>query len=317
MSELVHWLAYHAGAVGSKLVYKKKHPNKKGLITWTYLCQCHGSKQDRKDRKPGGKSGKIRDVQQDTIKSLCPARILATEQSEGIKEKSLSIKLYYHHNHELASLENIGTAQKSERIKATIKSLLLQGSSIRNVMERLTIDYDRFMAIVRGNGQRLSRDDFVTYEDVYNIWHKINTATMRKDTDATLSAIKWLEEIEGKGGFTFYNRVDTAKCVFYGFATEWQLRQLRNHGQSLCFDGTHNVFGYDLFQLLLSHQFGVLSHALITNYLFFSYFILQAENQPIYTCPREQGPWIRCSCCLSAYKKYRLQYSHRLASSSL
>ncbi|KAF8925351.1 hypothetical protein BGZ47_003350, partial [Haplosporangium gracile] len=152
--------------------------------------------------------------------------------------------------------------QKSERIKATIKSLLLQGSSIRNVMERLTIDYDRFMAIVRGNGQRLSRDDFITYEDVYNIWHKINTAVMRKDTDATLSAMKWLEEIEGKGGFTFYNRVNTAKSVFYGFATEWQLRQLRNHGQSLCFDGTHNVFGpkTNLFTLVLKnkdHGFGV------------------------------------------------------------
>ncbi|KAG0351934.1 hypothetical protein BGX24_007741, partial [Mortierella sp. AD032] len=63
MSEFANWLACHAGAVGSKLVYKKKHPNKNGLITWTYLCQCHGSKQDRKDRKPGGKSGKTRDVQ--------------------------------------------------------------------------------------------------------------------------------------------------------------------------------------------------------------------------------------------------------------
>lgn len=267
MSEFENWRTCHAGAVGSKLVYNKKHANKKGRITWTYLCQCQGSKQDRKDRKPGGKSGKIRDVQQGTIKFHCPARVLATEELEGMKEKSLSIKLYYHHNHALASLEDIGTAQKSERIKATIKSLLLQGSSIRNVMEGLTIDYDRFMAIVRGNGQRLSRDDFITYEDVYNIWHKINTATMRKDADATLSAMKWLEEIEGKEGFTFYNRVDAAKGVFYGFATEWQLRQLRNHGQSLCFDGTHNVFGYVIFYLLLSQQLVILSYILITNYL--------------------------------------------------
>ncbi|KAG0378016.1 hypothetical protein BGX24_004959 [Mortierella sp. AD032] len=42
---------------------------------------------------------------------------------------------------------------------------------------------------------------------------------MRKDSNTTLSVMKWLEEIEGKGGFTFYNRVDTAKGVFYGFTT--------------------------------------------------------------------------------------------------
>ncbi|KAF9538806.1 hypothetical protein EC957_006201 [Mortierella hygrophila] len=165
LSEFENWRACHAGAVGSRPVYNKKHVKKKGRITWTYLCQCQDSKQNRKDRKPEGKSGKIRGVQQSTIKSHCPARVLATEE------------------------------------------------------------FGR-----------------------------------RKDMEATLSAMKWLEEIEGKGGFTFYNRVDTAKGVFYGFATEWQLRQLRNHGQSLCFDGTHNVPKTNLFTLVLKnkhHGFGV------------------------------------------------------------
>lgn len=154
------------------------------------------------------------------------------------------IDLYYHHTHNLASLEDIGTKQKSDRIKATIKSLLLQGSSIKNVMERLTMDYDRFMDVVRGNGQRLSRDDFITYEDVYNIWYKINNEMMRKDPDASLSAVKWLEEIENKGGFAFYDKLRPTSGIYFGFSTEWQLRQLRKYGQSLCFDGTHNVFGY-------------------------------------------------------------------------
>ncbi|KAG0347734.1 hypothetical protein BG004_007072 [Podila humilis] len=245
LSEFANWRVCHEGAVGSKLVYKLKFTNKKGPTAWTYLCQCYGYKKEQRRRTPGGKSGKTRNIQQATIKLGCPAKIIASETLEDMKEKSLSVKLYYHHNHALTSLENTGTAQKSERIKATIKSLLLQGSSIRSVMERLTFDYDRFMAIVRGNGQQLSQDnsDFITYEDVYNIWLRINTVTMRKDTDASLSAMKWLEEIEGNGGFAFYNRADTSKGVYYGFATEWQLRQLRDHGQSLWFDRTRNVFG--------------------------------------------------------------------------
>jgi hypothetical protein len=177
---------------------------------------------------------------------FCPAKIIATETLKGIKARAMVMDLYYHHVHNLASLEDIGTRQKSDRIKATIKSLLLQGSSIKNVMERLTMNYDRFMDIVRGNGQRLSRDDFITYEDVhvYNIWYKITNETMRKDPGATLSVMKWLEEIENKGGFTLYNKLDTTSGIYFGFSTDWQLRQLRNHGRSLCFDGTHNVFGY-------------------------------------------------------------------------
>ncbi|KAG0353610.1 hypothetical protein BGX24_007218, partial [Mortierella sp. AD032] len=86
MSEFANWRTCHEGAVGSKLVYNQKLSNKKGLITWTYLCQCQGSKQNRKDRKPGGKSGKTRDIQQGTIKSHCPARILASETLEDMKE---------------------------------------------------------------------------------------------------------------------------------------------------------------------------------------------------------------------------------------
>ncbi|KAK3829638.1 MAG: hypothetical protein J3R72DRAFT_517198 [Linnemannia gamsii] len=180
------------------------------------------SKQDRKDRKLGGNPRRIRDIQLGTITSHYPARILAAEKLGDMKEKSLSIKLYYHHNHVLASLENIVTAQKSERTKTTIKSLLLQGAFIRS--------------------------------DVYYIWHTINTTAMRKDSDTTLSVMKWLEEIEGKGGFTFYNRVDTAKGVFYGFTTVWQLRQLRYHSQSLCLDGTYNGPKTNLFTLVLKNK---------------------------------------------------------------
>ncbi|KAG9068983.1 hypothetical protein KI688_009873 [Linnemannia hyalina] len=142
-----------------------------------------------RDRIRGGISGKAHAPQKVSIKRFCPAKIVATETLKGIKAGTLVIDLYYHHAHDLASLENIGTRQRSDRIKATVKSLLLQGSSIKNVMERLKMKYARFMEVIRGNDQRLSQDDFVTYEDVYNIWYNIYNEMTRKDPDLGLLAL--------------------------------------------------------------------------------------------------------------------------------
>ncbi|KAF9916336.1 hypothetical protein FBU30_001445 [Linnemannia zychae] len=228
----------------------------------TYHASAIGCTKKRKDRTPGGASQKIRNIQKESIKCNCPAKFLATEKTMDIKEKAMVIDLHYNHVHPLASLEDIATRQKSERIKATIKSLLLQGSSIKHVMERLTMNYDRFMETIKGNGQQLSRDDFITYEDVYNIWYKLTNEKIRKDPNATLSAMKWMEEIENRGGFTFYDKGTTTTGVYFGFSTDWQLRQLYNHGRSFCFDGTHKVFGLktQLFTIVLKnrdHGFGV------------------------------------------------------------
>ncbi|KAF9999355.1 hypothetical protein BGZ65_005261 [Modicella reniformis] len=59
-----------------------------------------------------------------------------------------------------------------------------------------------------GEGQQFSRDNFVSYHDVYNIWRTIITKAMRKDEDPVLSAIKWMERIRVDGGFTYYDEND-------------------------------------------------------------------------------------------------------------
>ncbi|KAF9916862.1 hypothetical protein FBU30_001113 [Linnemannia zychae] len=106
------------------------------------------------------------------------------------------------------------------------------------------MDYGKFTLVTRGKGQQLSRDDFITYDDVYNIWYKVTTAAMRKDSDPVLSAMKWMEEFENNGGFTFYDKNDKTNGLYFGFASLWQLQQLKTHGRTICFDGTHNVFGF-------------------------------------------------------------------------
>src|SRR5690554_553878 len=123
----------------------------------------------------------------------------------------------------------------------------MQGSTIQRVMQQLTMDYEKFTRIVRRNGYQLTRDDFLTYDDVYNIWYQITTETTRMNDDPTLSAIKWMEEFEANNGFTYYDRSDKTNGVYFGFSSRWQLEQLKAHGRVLCFDGTHNAFGHICF----------------------------------------------------------------------
>ncbi|KAF9553305.1 hypothetical protein EC968_010539, partial [Mortierella alpina] len=117
------------------------------------------------------------------------------------------------------------------------------------------MDYDKFTRIMSGNGQQLSRDHFITYDDVYNIWYSHMIKAMRKDPDPVLSCIKWMEEFEENNAFTYYNKDDRVSGVYFGFASSWQLRQLKAYGRAVCFDGTHNVFGQktNLFTLVVKN----------------------------------------------------------------
>ncbi|KAF8926034.1 hypothetical protein BGZ58_000242 [Dissophora ornata] len=177
--------------------------------------------------------------------------------ANGLMEDTYHIEYRNQHNHTLGSLTDIGTRQKSSIIKAAIRSLILQGPIIQRIMQQLTMDYDKFAQIVREGGQELTRDAFVAYDVVYNIWYQITTAAMRKGPGPTLAAIKWMEEFEASKGFTYYDRGDRTNGLYFGFSSLRQLEQLKVHGRVLCFNGTPNVFGHktNLFTLVLKNRY--------------------------------------------------------------
>jgi len=182
----------------------------------------------------------------DQVGLLIQARCPFPTDTDGrwLSQTGCIVEYRYQHNHSIGDITDLGTRQKSAAIKATIERLINQGSTIHRLMQQLTMDYDKFTQVTRGNGQQLSRDDFITYDDVYNIWHRITTTKMRKDPDPVLSAIKWMEEFGQNNAFTFYDMDDKPSGAYFGFASLWQLQQLKAHGRAICFDGTHNVFGY-------------------------------------------------------------------------
>ncbi|KAF8971645.1 hypothetical protein BGZ46_010244 [Entomortierella lignicola] len=193
-----------------------------------------GLKKEKRGQKNGGVSGKTR-VRKPTIKTNCPSRlnyrIINFTLPDGRLEKVALVTYGYIHNHEVGHrITDVGSRQKSEAIKNTIRRLIIQGSTIQRVMQQLTMDYEKFTQILAGGGQSLSRDNFISYDDV----------------------VKWMQEFESKGYFTFY---DKSHSQYFGFASPWQLHQLKAHGRTLCFDGTHQVFGHKsyLFTLVIKN----------------------------------------------------------------
>jgi hypothetical protein len=71
---------------------------------------------------------------------------------EAMPNKEHAFRVVYdvEHNHTFGSLTNLGSRQLSKVVKSTIRSLLTQGSTINNVMLQLTMDYDKFTAVLGG-----------------------------------------------------------------------------------------------------------------------------------------------------------------------
>jgi hypothetical protein len=224
----------------------KFHSKKRAGDQHIYLqCQRAGNKKENKGCVRGGKSGKPR-VRKASMKIGCPAKLQVVTQKrpgpDGVLQIVYEVTYVYQHNHGVGCFSSVGTRQKSHAIRATITKLLLGGSTISMVMRQLTMEDDKFTQVLRQQSH-FSRQDFITYGDVYNIWHGVMVSKMRKDDDAVVSSIKWMEELERDGGFTYYDKDDRVGGHYFGFSTTWQMNQLKTYGRTICFDGTHNVFG--------------------------------------------------------------------------
>lgn len=253
------WLKRHSDCIGTSFTLRTKpHPystnvkesstqakkDKAGQILSRYSCHCKSKKYEVKGRIKGGKKEKTR-LRLPSISCNCRSSIKATfrprSTSDGMPGNTCMIEYFFEHNHKLGCAENIGSMRKSEAVKLRIKAMLMRGMSINAIMEQLTIDHARFARFLEGKGtMALSRDNFITYDDVYNILYAITAKEVRKSNDDMISARLWMEELDRNNYFTFY---DKANSVYHGFSSPWQLDQLRQWGDVFCFDGTHHARG--------------------------------------------------------------------------
>ncbi|KAF9271802.1 hypothetical protein BGZ88_005575 [Linnemannia elongata] len=91
--------------------------------------------------------------------------------------------------------------------------------SINAIMKQLTIEHARFAGFLEGKeAMALFRDNFITYDDVYNILYDIKAKEVRKSNYDMISARLWMEELDRNNYFTFYGK---ANGVYHGFSSPW------------------------------------------------------------------------------------------------
>ncbi|KAF9912189.1 hypothetical protein EC991_000600 [Linnemannia zychae] len=178
------WLQQHQKEISTNFIHMKgnyKFISKKrtGDLHIYLQCQRAGMLRERKSRS--------------SIKIGCPAKLQVVTQTrpepDGGSQIVYEVTYLYQHNHGDGCFSSVGIRQKSEAARTTIKNLILGGSAISTMMHQLTMEHNKFTQILRQTG-RFSRDDFITYDDIYNIWHKIIVSRMTKDDDPIISSAK-------------------------------------------------------------------------------------------------------------------------------
>ncbi|KFH63563.1 hypothetical protein MVEG_10972 [Podila verticillata NRRL 6337] len=247
------WLDRHEVNIGTKFTFHGG-PNtlSSGMVNQVLDCSCRGQHETYRGKTPGGKKGNHCPGAIGSIACKCTSAIKVERypahinlKVNGIKyiyeEPVTCVRYKYQHNHELGNSSNIGTLQKLKAICGRIKAMVQSGIAISVIMRKLTIEHATLTHLLQSGGkERLSRDNFITYDDVYNIYYALREKELRKDNQDRVSAALWMQDLEARGFFTYYDEKDG---LSHGFSTPWQLEQFRKWGNVFCFDGTHHACG--------------------------------------------------------------------------
>ncbi|KAF8942603.1 hypothetical protein BGZ47_006314 [Haplosporangium gracile] len=256
------WLAQHFKTISTRFVVHRTHEHIlgvfKGQTRFTYNCHRAGKHRAQPTRVPGGASGKPRN-RPASIKMNCTSQFtrMMVPKEDGL-EDAATFEYNYLHNHELGATTELEKWEVANMVRLTIRSLCnMKGSIVSRVLRQLVMQFDDIGGLLKGGEQSSQglNDDVVDCNDVYNIWYSTATETMFKDPDATLSAVKWMKALDKEQAFTYHQPSYQSGCLYFGFASRWQMQQLHDYGETLFFEGRPFAFGHNisLFSLVLKH----------------------------------------------------------------
>ncbi|KAG9321301.1 hypothetical protein KVV02_007874 [Mortierella alpina] len=84
------------------------------------------------------------DAAEGDISGMITPEIGGMEARSSMMEQACIVSYRYRHNHTLEGITDTGSRQQSAAIRATIRSLILEGSTVQRVMQQLTLSYDKF-----------------------------------------------------------------------------------------------------------------------------------------------------------------------------
>ncbi|KAG0260195.1 hypothetical protein BGZ95_004498, partial [Linnemannia exigua] len=236
------WLDAHKRLLGNTFynVGGRKYTvaHKSGWESKHFHCSHWGKPRVHRWRLLGGDSGRRRKVRKKSIKSGCRGKFTTLEKTatlaSGRIDKVMVVRYHHQHNHFLE-------IDKQEYRQRTLQhQVLRQGAD-------------------KAQGLRPLRQNTLCSEDLYNIYYQDFLRKAVKDKDPLVSATMWMRSFARKGDFAWS---DENEDKFFCFATRWQLEQLGRHGDVVCIDGTHEMFGARTFLFTLvvrnkDHGYGI------------------------------------------------------------
>lgn len=206
-------------------------------IAWTaeYVCHRAGSKRVRKDRHPGGITGKTRPLQKASKKIGCVCRLSVT--CSHLDPGNVSLRLHGNHNHTIGSVDDLQFLSLSSTVRELVALKLAEGyrrRDIRRSLQRQLGNSDSTDA-----NPPAHRDKFIHDQDIYNIWLRVQNDFHRRADDEKESVLIWLNELRQKQYSTFEDE-DFARTMSFGFCCPRQ-RQLLQSSEAICLDATHDV----------------------------------------------------------------------------
>ncbi|KAF9348309.1 hypothetical protein BGX26_000267 [Mortierella sp. AD094] len=133
----------------------------------------------------------------------------------------------------------------TETTKARIRNLVRLGLCTRRIIEKINLPGSQ--AFIRHKQGTLQRDNVLTYEDVYNIYHKyISKETQLSKSDSESMQL-WMEKLERKGFTVFkknyFHRVNGVLYgkFAYGFMSPFQRSVYSSNFKHIGLDSTHGT----------------------------------------------------------------------------
>ncbi|KAG0224765.1 hypothetical protein BGW42_004877 [Actinomortierella wolfii] len=181
-------------------------------------------------RKQGGVTGKPRSAG-DSSKTGCSARLyaIAAPPRPGNHWQWMLVRYRFFHNHDTGLARALTTCRLSNAKRQRFREMLKMGYSIRQILDIAEDELSRKRQLMRIKNRpfALCRDEVIEYQDVYNVWKDLAKKDMQKHGDPVLSSISWMVEFKSQGWWVYYDRSDQNSGRYFGFASSWQLEELR------------------------------------------------------------------------------------------
>ena len=115
-------------SIERKIEHEEERPGQ--FIRKIFKCQRSGTARVNKDAVKGGKSNKPR-KRKAGMKIGCKATYSYSVEARPNRSHAFRVVYEVEHNHVFGSLADLGTRQLSEMVKSTIRTLIIQGSTIQ------------------------------------------------------------------------------------------------------------------------------------------------------------------------------------------